>query len=297
VAFAAAEKEEAHMHKTARLLQSRIAQLLIVFLLAAAGGAFSSGALAQTGTVKLEWLTWSFFRFTSPGGKVILTNPFITGNPDAAAGLRLDEITKADLILIPNGHGDEIGDAVAIAKTTGARIVTPFELGTWFIGRGVPEAQVMRRNPGGRFAWEGITVRVVGSVHGSGSGRDAAFERAPIYGGAAAGFMVTFENGYTVYFPGSSAATQDMAMWAEAYKPDAMIFLMHSNGEPQDIGMAVKLVAGKSPNLKTLTPHHHRVSPPPGAPTVAEVRSVLDAMGIRIPIIALAPRQSIELSR
>jgi L-ascorbate metabolism protein UlaG (beta-lactamase superfamily) len=228
---------------------------------------------------------------------VILTNPFITGNPDAAAGVKLEEIAKADLILIPNGHRDEIGDTVAIAKATGARIVTPFELGTWFIGRGVPEAQVARRNPGGRFAWEGITVRVVGSVHGSGSGRDAPSDVAPIYGGAAAGFMVTFENGYTVYFPGSSAATQDMALWAEAYKPDAMIFLMHGDGEPRDIGMAVRLVAGKSPNLKMLIPHHHRVSPPPGAQTVAEVRSMLDSMGIRIPISALAPRQSIELSK
>ena len=285
------------MYNPACSFRSRFAQFLTVFLVATTGGMFSPSTLAQAGPLKLEWLTWSFFRFTTPGGKVILTNPFITGNPDAAAGVKLDEITKADLILIPNGHGDEIGDAVAIAKTTGARIVTPFELGTWFIGKGVPEAQVMRRNPGGRFAWEGITVRVVGSVHGSGSGRDAAFERAPIYGGAAAGFMVTFENGYTVYFPGSSAATQDMAMWAEAYKPDAMIFLMGPTSDPQDIGMAVKLVAGKSPNLKTLTPHHHRVSPPPGAPTVAEVRSVLDSMGIRIPITALAPRQSIELSR
>lgn len=282
--------------------QTRVTQILIVFLVTAAGLAFSPVALAQAGAVKpgavkLEWLTWSFFRFTTPGGKVILTNPFITGNPDAAAGVKLEEIGKADLILVPNGHGDEIGDTVAIAKATGARIVTPFELGSWFVSQGVPEAQVMRRNPGGRFAWEGITIRVVGSVHGSGSGSDTPSKRAPIYGGAAAGFMVTFENGYTVYFPGSSAATQDMALWAEAYKPDAMIFLMHGSGEPQDIGMAVKLVAGKSPNLKMLTPHHHRVSPPPGAPTVAEVRSVLDSMGIRIPITALAPRQSIELSK
>ena len=285
------------MQNPARSFQTHVAQLLIVFLVATAGGALSSGALAQAGTVKLEWLTWSFFRFTTPGGKVILTNPFITGNPDAAAGLKLEEITKADLILVPNGHRDEIGDTVAIAKATGARVVAPFELATWFVGKGVPEAQVRRSNPGARFAWEGITIRVVGSVHGSGSGRDVAFELAPIYGGAAAGFMVTFENGYTVYFPASSAATQDMAMWAEAYKPDAMIFLMNSNSEPLDTGMAIRLVAGKSPNLKTLIPHHHRVSPPPGAPTVAEMRSVLDAMGIRIPITALAPRQSIELSR
>lgn len=97
--------------------------------------------------------------------------------------------------------------------------------------------------------------------------------------------MVTFENGWTVYFPGSSAATQDMALWGSTYKPDAMIFLMHSNGEPQDIGLAIKLVTTGNPNVKTLWPHHHRVTPPPGAPTVSDVRAVLDSMGIKIPIL------------
>jgi L-ascorbate metabolism protein UlaG (beta-lactamase superfamily) len=272
-------------------------QILAFAVLAAATAAFAPASFAQAGAVKLEWSTWSFFRLTSPGGKVILTNPFITGNPDAAAGLKLEDVGKADLILVPNGHRDEIGDTVEIAKRTGARIVTPFELGTWFIDKGVPEAQVMRRNPGARFTWEGITIRVVGSVHGSGTGRDAPSETAPIYGGVASGFIITFENGYTLYFPASSAATQDMAMWAEAYKPDAMIFLMHPTGEPQDVAMAVKLVADKSRNLRTLLPHHHRVSPPPGATSVADVRSALDAARIRIPITSLAPRQSIELSK
>jgi len=261
-----------------------LAATLFAAVLGIAGtAALTPAAYAQAPSVKMEWFGWSFFRFTSPNGKVILTNPYITGNPDA--GTKLDEITKADLILVPNGHGDEIGDTVAVAKATGARVVTPFELGNWLVGRGVPEAQMMRRNPGTRFVWEGITIRVVGSVHGSGSGRDTAIERAPIYGGAAAGFMITFENGWTVYFPGSSAATQDMALWGSTYKPDAMIFLMQATGEPQDIGMAIKLVSTGNPNLKALWPHHHRVTPPPGATTVAEVRTVLDSMGIKIPIL------------
>jgi len=258
-------------------------KVLIACLLIGQAALLSSAAQAQSGSVKMEWFGWSFFRFTSPNGKVILTNPFITGNEDAS--VKLDDITKADLILVPNGHGDEIGDTVAIAKATGARVVTPFELGVWFIGRGIPEAQVMRRSPGSRFVWEGITVRVVGSIHGSGSGRDAAFERAPIYGGPAAGFMVTFENGWTVYFPGSSAATQDMALWGSTYKPDAMIFMMPPAQEPEDIGMAIKLVTTGNPNLKTLWPHHHRVKSPPGAVTVADVRALLDSMGIGIPIL------------
>ncbi len=277
---------------------SRLARVAVVLLIAGVVGTSSSATLAQAKSVKLEWLTWSFFRITSPNGKVILTNPFITGNPDAAAGIKLEEVGKPDLILVTDGHRDELGDSVAIAKATGARIVTPaFELGTWLIGRGVPEAQIMRGNPGVRFRWEGITMRVVGAVHGSGNGRDAPTEVSPIYGGPAGGFVVTFENGYTVYFIGSSAATQDMALWAEAYKPDAMIFLMGSNTEPMDAGMAIRLVAGKSPGLKTLLPHHQRVTPPPGATTVAEVRKVLDSMGINIPITSLAPKQSIELSK
>ena len=272
-------------------------KILLISLAAVAGTTLAPGAPAQSGPVKLEWITWSFFRFTTPGGKVILTNPFITGNPDAAAGIKLEEVGKADLILVTDAHRDEVGDAVAIAKATGAKIVTPaFEMGNLLIAWGVPEAQVMRRNPGARFAWDGITIRVVGAVHGSG-GRDPSGDYKPIYGGVAGGFVVTFENGYTVYFTGSSAATQDMALWAELYKPDALIFLMHPGGEPLDAASSIKLVAGKSPNLKTLIPHHHRVSPPPGATSAADMRKVLDAMGVKLPITMLAPKQSIELSK
>ena len=268
---------------------------LVTFLLVAQAALFGSAALAQGGPVKVEWLGWSAYRFTSPTGKVIVTNPFLSGNPDAVT--KLEEITKADLILVPDGHGDEIGDTVALAKSTGAKVVAPFELGTWFASKGVPAAQVLRRNPGSRLVWEGITIRVVGSVHGSGSGRGTDSDVAPIYGGPAAGFIITFENGWTVYFPASSAATQDMALWAEAYKPDAMIFLMGSNVEPRDAGMAIKLVMTGNPNLKALMPHHHRVAPPAGALTVAEVRATLDSMGIRIPITNPVLKQVYEFTK
>lgn len=279
----------------------RFARLLLLFQagpLALAGFLLFASvptAQAQSGTVKLEWLSWSFFRFTSPNGKVILTNPFMAGNPDAK--VTLSDITRADLILVPNGHRDEIGQAADIAKKTGAKLVSPFELGAWFVSKGVPEAQVLRRNPGSRLLWEGITVRIVGSVHGSGSGQATDSDLAPIYGGAAAGFMITFENGWTVYFPGSSAATHDMAHWGAMYKPDAMIFLMHPTGEPKDIAQAIKLVTTDNPNLKTLIPHHHRVTLPPGSTTVAEVRAALDALGINIPITNQALGQVYEFSK
>jgi L-ascorbate metabolism protein UlaG (beta-lactamase superfamily) len=250
---------------------------------------------AATGTVKLEWLGWSFFRFTSPTGKVILTNPFIQGNPDAA--VRVDDITEADLILVPNAHGDEVGSTVAIAQKTGARTLQPFELGTFFMQQGLPSDQVIRSNPGNRLRWEGITIRLVNSVHGSGSGTGTNTEVVPSYGGPAAGFYITFENGWTVYFTGSSAATQDQALWASMYKPDAMIFHMGTGTEPMDVAMMIKLTTTDNPNLKTLMPHHHRVMPPPGSTTVAEVQAALAAMGVNIPITDQVRTQVYEFSK
>jgi L-ascorbate metabolism protein UlaG (beta-lactamase superfamily) len=237
-------------------------------------------AQAQGGAVTLEWFGWSHFRLTSVNGKVILLNPFITGNPDAA--ISVDDIAQADLILPADGHGDETGSTVELAQKTGARIFAPFELGTWFMGQGVPAGQVIRSNPGNRMVLDGVVVRMVNSVHGS--GLPAQGSGPPGYSGPAAGFVIMFENGWTVYFTGSSAATQDQALWGQNYKPDAMIFHMGAGTDPMDVATAIRLTTTGNPNLAMLMPHHHRVDPPPGATTVSDVRAALDGMGISIPI-------------
>src|SRR5438105_6422858 len=145
--------------------------LLLLFGLAGLGtfvvGAGSAAPAAQpaAGSVTVEWFGWSHFRFTSPTGKVILTNPF-TSNPDSP--IKPEDIQKADLIVLADGHGDEVGSAVQIAQSTGAKTFTPFELGTWLTEQGVPQAQVVRSNPGGRLQLGDITVRMVASQHGSG---------------------------------------------------------------------------------------------------------------------------------
>lgn len=224
----------------------------------------------------VEWLGWSFYRLTSPAGKVILLNPWVQGNPDAA--VTMDDIDRADLILASNGHPDDQGNTVQLAQKTGARVFVPFELGTWMIDQGVPMAQVVRSGQGGRLTLDGITVRQVNAVHGN------SLPSEPGYGGVSSGFIITFENGWTVYFDGNSAATQDMALWAELYKPDAMIFNMNPGREPMDAAASVRLMTTRNPNLSTLLPHHHRVTTAAGATSVADVRTALDDMGIAIPI-------------
>ncbi len=267
-------------------LRRRGRPAILVFALALAfavlpglAGSGASATQAQGGGVTLEWFGWSHFRLTSVNGKVILINPWIDGNPDVTVSM--DDIDRADLILVADGHRDEVGSTIPLAQKTGARVWVPFELGTWFMEQGVAQSQVTRSNPGGRLMLDGVVVRMVSAVHGSGLSAPTA---TTPYGGPAAGFVITFENGWTVYFPGSSAATQDQALWAEMYKPDAMIFHMSGDKDPMDVAMSIRLTMHNNPNLNTLMPHHHRVDPPVGATSVSEVRAALDAMGINIPI-------------
>ena len=79
----------------------------------------------QNSDVKIEWLTWSFFRITTPGGKVILTNPWYT-NPDSS--ISLDDIPEADIILVPAGHPDEVGNDLEVVVKTCTTVVASHEL-------------------------------------------------------------------------------------------------------------------------------------------------------------------------
>src|SRR3712207_4272784 len=91
-----------------------LAPTLALVLLLGSGGPGGPAAQAQGGSVTVEWFGWSHFRLTSVNGKIIHLNPYMEGNPDAA--ISLDDITAADLILVPNGHGDEVGNTVALAQ-------------------------------------------------------------------------------------------------------------------------------------------------------------------------------------
>ncbi len=193
--------------------------------------AWPVGARAQSGSVKLEWFSWSIFRLTSPTGKVVLTNPFVT-NPDSP--VKVADFPKVDVILVADGHADEVGSADEIAIKTGAKIVAATELlRAHFEPRNVPAAQFLRGNPGDRHKVDGITIRSVNSVHGSGT-----VDRG--YGGPALGFVITFENGLTVYFAGSTAPTMDMQLWGARYKPHVAILSLADRRDAEDMETVLK---------------------------------------------------------
>jgi len=257
--------------------------LLLLFGLAALGifvvsaGSAAPAAQPAGGSVTVEWFGWSHYRFTSPTGKVVLTHPF-TANPDSP--IKPEDIEKADLIVVADGHGDEVGSTVAIANQTGAMVLAPGGVNSWLVEQGIPRAQVPKNffQPGDRYTGlQGITVRSVESVHGSELTPPTA---AVPYGGVAAGYFITFENGWTAYFSGSSAATAEQALWAQMYKPNLVIVHMGGDTEPLDFAEQIKLLKTDNPNLKTVFPHHNRVAPTAGQTTVGDVQAAMDAMGV-----------------
>jgi L-ascorbate metabolism protein UlaG (beta-lactamase superfamily) len=257
-----------------------------------AGGGLAAPAAQPAGKVTVEWFGWSHYRFTSPNGKVVLTNPF-TSNPDSP--ITPADIDKADLIVVADGHGDEVGSTVEIANQTGATVLAPGGVNSWLVEQGVPRVQVPRNffQPGDRFLGvPGITVRSVESVHGSELSPPTA---AVPYGGVAAGYFITFENGFTVYFSGSSAATAEQGLWAQMYKPDLAIVHMGADTEPIDFAEQVKLLKMDNPNLKTVFPHHNRVTPPEGQTTVADVQAAMDKMNVGMKVTQPPLGQAVTL--
>ena len=80
------------------------------------------------------WLGHATFLIASPGGKKVLIDPWVTGNPMSPDSAK--NIGHVDLVLVTHGHGDHMGDVVPIARAAGAPVVAPYELARFFSGRG-----------------------------------------------------------------------------------------------------------------------------------------------------------------
>ena len=111
--------------------------------------------------VDIRFLGQSCFELTA-GGTTVLTDPFLTGNPKAAASA--DEVSP-DVILLTHGHADHLGDTVDIAKRTGATVVAIVELANEIAESGVEN--VKDPNLGGTITFDWGWVKLVPAWHTS----------------------------------------------------------------------------------------------------------------------------------
>ncbi len=159
----------------------------------------------------------------------LIIDPYITGNPQAP--VKAEEI-KANFVLVSHGHGDHIGDAVAIAKRNNATIIGSFELTTLCAKQG---CNVHPMHIGGGHDFDFGRVKLTIAHHGGGYGDDAS-----VYTGPPVGFLITI-GGKVVYHPGDTGLFYDMKLIGEM-NDIALAFLPIGDNFTMGIDDAVRAV-------------------------------------------------------
>jgi L-ascorbate metabolism protein UlaG (beta-lactamase superfamily) len=158
-------------------------------------------------STRVRWLGHSSLLIESDGRKIVI-DPFLTGNPKAAA--KPEEI-DADLILISHGHGDHVGDSIPIARRTGAVVATNYEISVWLQqpAQGLDPDRIHGLQHGGSFMFDdAVRIKLTLAFHGSvlpdGSN-----------GGNPCGFVLGFPDGTKIYDAADTALFGDMALIGE----------------------------------------------------------------------------------
>ena len=206
----------------------------------------------------------------------MLVDPFFTGNP--AASTTADKV-MADFILISHGHGDHVGDAEAIARRTGALVISNAEIADWFSKKGIKSHG---QHLGGGYKHPFGYLKLTFAIHGSGLPDGS-------YGGNPAGFLLTTHEGEKVYLAQDTGLFGDMKLIGDEGLDLAVLPIgdNYTMG-PDDALRAVQLL-----RPKRVVPIHYNTFGLIAQDPIAWAQRVQSQAGVQVSL--LKPGQSLTI--
>jgi L-ascorbate metabolism protein UlaG (beta-lactamase superfamily) len=251
-------------------------------------------AFAQSGKTEVLWLGQSAFRITTPGGKVIVTDPWLRTNPLTPPKYKnLEALGKIDVLLVSHGHFDHFADAPALALMNKVPMYAPGDMNQTAALLGILPAELLPRfNKGGTVTPSpGIKVTAVHAEHSSVLvwKNPATGKEETHVGGEPLGFIIELENGFKIYHMGDTGLFGDMKFIAEFYKPDLVLMPIGGNFTmgPADAAFATR----EWLKPKFVIPMHYGANPL-GKGTPAEFIQALGSTSTRV--LALKPGEKAE---
>jgi L-ascorbate metabolism protein UlaG (beta-lactamase superfamily) len=244
---------------------------------------FAAPAAAKNPT-EITWLGHAAVKVLTPAGTTLYVDPWLK-NPKAPEGTAAK---VADVILVTHGHFDHLGEAVEIAKATGAQVVSNFELTTELQARGMKGGIGM--NHSGTVKVKDLTIHMVEAVHSS--GMPAANGLGIVYGGSPAGFVVRIEGGPTLYHAGDTGFFRSMEDIGAFYKPDYAFLPIggHFTMGPDEAAYALTLLKPKN-----VVPIHWGTFVPPLAGTPDQLAAAMKARKAKAKLVVLEIGKPLKL--
>lgn len=181
------------------------------------------------------------------GGKHLLIDPFISPNEKASA-IDVDALA-ADFVLLTHGHADHVADAATILQRTGAKLISNYEIVSWFQQQGIENAHPL--NHGGSVELDGITIKYVNAVHSS-------VLPDGTYGGNPGGFVIE-SAGESCYISGDTALHTDMKILGEFHRLDWAALCI---GDNFTMGIKDAVIAAQWVGVKRVVGTHYDTFPP-----------------------------------